>query len=209
MRRLKQKQALKDHSSENENEERKIEQTREFLNKVRDWLDNVEDDEEKFDKQYHEHKEAAKGLDAEVRHQFYLLVDQNRAEVRRQKMQRRCDRPRSLYAGAFEGHYHFHPCCKEINKVSNYEWKSCLTCFKEIEERLEQAMSESSSSTESWVKDFEFELRGTRFHLSKCTESQLIPEGDKDKKTMCQCCVREERILAEARKKNKEYYMKA
>jgi hypothetical protein len=70
-------------------------------------------------------------------------------------------------------------------------------------------MSESSSSTESWVKDFEFELRGTRFHSSKCTEAQLIPEGDKDKKIMCQCCVREERIRAEAHRKNKEYYMKA
>ena len=73
--RLKQKQASKDHSSEDENEERKSKQAREFLNKVKDWLDNVENDEEKFDKQYHEHKEAAKGLDAEVRHQFYILVD--------------------------------------------------------------------------------------------------------------------------------------
>jgi hypothetical protein len=73
----------------------------------------------------------------------------------------------------------------------------------------DQAMSESSSSTESWVKEFEFELRGTRFHSSKCTEAQIIPEGDKDKKIMCQSCVREERIRAEAQKKNKEYYKKA
>ena len=36
--RLKQKQAPKDLSSDDENEERKIEQTREFLNKVREWL---------------------------------------------------------------------------------------------------------------------------------------------------------------------------
>ena len=83
---MKQKQAPQDHSSDDGNQERKIEQTREFLNKVRDWLDNVEDDEEKFDKQYHEYKEAAKGLNAEARHQFYILVDQNRAEARRRKM---------------------------------------------------------------------------------------------------------------------------
>ena len=55
----------------------------------------------------------------------------------------------------------------------------------ETEETLDLAISESSSSTDSWVKDLEFELRGTRFHSSKCNEAQLIPEGDKDKKTMC------------------------
>ena len=207
--RIKKTKDQKDHGSEEESEERRNERARKFLIKVKGWLEEVEEDEEKFDQQYFEHKETAQGLDVEIRHQFYLLVDQNRAEVRRQKMQRRCDRPRSLYAGAFEGNYHFHPCCKEINQRSHYEWKSCPTCFKEIEEMLEQAMSESSSSTESWVKDFEFELRGTRFHSSKCTEAQIIPEGDKDKKIMCQCCVKEERIRAEAHRKNKEYYMKA
>jgi hypothetical protein len=82
-------------------------------------------------------------------------------------------------------------------------WTSCLTCFKETEGILDLAKSESSSSTDSWVKDLEFELRGTRFHSSKCTKAQLIPEGDKDKKTMCQCCVREERIPAETRRKTK------
>ena len=124
-------------------------------------------------------------------------------------MQQRCDRPRSLYAGACEGKFHFFPYCKEINKVSHYEWTSCEACSKETEEILDLAKSESSSSTDCWGKDLEFELRGTRFHSSKCTVTQLIPEGDKDTKTMCQSCVKEERILAEARRRNKEYYSKA
>jgi len=196
---VKKKQDPKDHGSEDEDEERKTERAREFRNKVKDWLDNAEDDEEKFDKQHHEHKESAKGLDAEVRHQFYILVDQNRAEVRRRKMQQRCERPRSLYAGAFEERFHFFPCCKEINKVSHYEWTSCLTCFKETEEILDLAKSESSSSTDSWIKNLDFELRGTRFHSSKCATNQLIPEGDKDTKTMCQSCAKEEGLVVWAR----------
>ena len=163
--------------SDDEDEERKKERTRELFNKVMKWLDTADDDEEKFDRQYHEYKEAVKGLDAEVRHKFYILVDQNRAEVRRRKMQQRGERLRSLYAGAFEERFHFFPCCKEINKVSHYEWTSCLTCFKKTEGILDLAKSESSSSTDSLEKELEFELRGTRFHSLKCTEAQLIPEG--------------------------------
>ena len=120
-------------------------------------------------------------------------------------------RPRKLYAGAFEGRYHFCPMCKEINKPSNYEWIACSTCFTMTEGILDLAKSESSSSSDLWVKDntLEFELRGTEFHSPKCTVTQTIPQGDKDTKSMCQVCVREEKILAEARKRNQQYYSMA
>jgi len=196
---------------EEKNEERKKEQANEFLNKVKTWLSNAENNEEMFDKQYHEYKEAAKGLDAEVRHQFYILVDQNRAEERRRRMQQRCERPRKLYAGDIEGRYHFFGCCKEINKRSHYEWTSCLTCFAETEEVLDLAKSTSSSSSDRHFKDstIEFELRGTKFHTPMCPVTRAIPEGDEDIKSMCQVCVKEEKILAEARRKNREYYLQA
>ena len=120
-------------------------------------------------------------------------------------------RPRKLYAGAFEGRYHFFSCCKEINKRSYYEWTSCLTCFAKTEEILDLSKSESSSSSDTRVKDntIEFELRGTEFHSPECPVTKATSEGNKDTKSMCQVCVREERILAEARKRNKQYYSMA
>ena len=167
----------------------------------------------KFNQQYNDFKEIIKELDVDARHRFYILVDQNRAEVKRKKMRQMNEepRPRKLYAGALEGRYHFFPCCKEINKPSNYEWTSCSTCFTKTEAILDLAKSESSSSSDIWVKDntLEFELRGTEFHSPKCTVAQDIPEGDKDTKSMCQVCVKEEKILAEARKRNKQYYSMA
>jgi len=211
--RIKQKQFQPDQSSKEEDEERKIEQTREILEKVKEWLEVADDDEEKFNQQYHEYKEVIKDLDVEARHRFYILVDQNRAEVKRKKMRQRNEepRPRKLYAGAFEGRYHFFSCCKEINKRSYYEWTSCSTCFTKTEGILDLSKSESSSSSDTRVEDntIEFELRGTEFHSPECTVTKAIPEGDKDTKSMCQACVKEERILAEVRKRNKQNYSMA
>ena len=121
-------------------------------------------------------------------------------------MRLRYEEPRRLYAGGFEGRYHFFPFCKEINKPSNHEWKSCSACRTKTEEILDQAKPESLTVKDS---NLEFERKGVEFHLPKCTIALNLPEEEKDTESMCKSCVKEEKIVAEARKRNKEYYLKA
>ena len=65
-------------------------------------------------------------------------------------------------------------------------------------------MSESSSSTEKRVQDdtLEFERKGSEFHSPDCTVSKALSAEDIDKKTMCQLCAKEERILADVRRRH-------
>ena len=113
-----------------------------------------------------------------------------------------------MYAGGFEGKYHFFNCCKELKRQSYFEWTLCSICFTKTEGILDLSKSESSSSSDTKGQDeaIEFELRGSEFHSPECTVIKAVPEGDKDKKSMCQVCVKEERILAEVRKRNKQRY---
>ena len=176
-------------------------------------MEVAEEDEDLFNKQYNNFKGIINELDVNARHQFWIYLDRNRAEVKRKKMRQMNEEPRSrkLYARSFEGKYNFFSCCKELKRLSYFEWTSCSIYSTKTEEILDLSKSESSSSSDTMVQEdaIEFELRGSEFHSPECTVIKAVPEGDKDKKSMCQVCVKEERILAEVRKRNKQRYFMA
>ena len=105
----------------------------------------------------------------------------------------------------------FFSCCKEFKRLSNFEWTSCSICFTKTEGILDLSKSESSSSSDNKGQDdtIEFELRGSEFHSPECTVIKAVPDGEKDKKSMCQGCVKDEKILAEVRTRNKQRYLMA
>ena len=116
---------------------------------------------------------------------------------------------RKLYGTKFGEKYHFDRFCKGFNGHQNYEWKSCPTCNEKSKEVLDLSNpgSTSSSSTDTEVKDdtLRFELKNlgnSNYHSEDCTVRQAMAKGTTDKKTMCQLCAKDERLLVSLRSRH-------
>ena len=75
-------------------------------------MEVADEDEDLFNQQYNNFKSIINELDVNARHQFWICLDHNRAEVKRKKMRRMNEEQqpregRKLYARSFEGKYHF------------------------------------------------------------------------------------------------------
>ena len=109
---------------------------------------------------------------------------------------------RKLYATKYGEKYHFEQFCKGFNGNQSFEWKSCMTCKPKTERILDLSNSGSSSSTEVRATDdtLVFEARGPDYHAEDCTVRRTWAKGNTDKKkTLCQICAKEERLLIWAR----------
>ena len=72
-----------------------------------------------------------------------------------------------------------------------------MTCKAKTEGILDLSNSGSSSSTEvrATGDTLVFELRSSDYHAEDCTVRQALAKGDTNKKTMCQLCAKDERLL--------------
>ena len=86
--RKKQKQAPHDKSSPEEDEEKRNEQTTKILERVKEWLEVADEDEEIFNQQYNNFKSIIEELDANALEEFWICLYHNRAEVKRKKILR-------------------------------------------------------------------------------------------------------------------------
>ena len=78
-----------------------------------------------------------------------------------------------------------------------------MTCRAKTEGILDLSHSGSSSSTEvrATGDTLVFDLKGSDYHAEDCTVRQALAKGDTDKKTMCQFCANEERLLVSVRRR--------
>jgi hypothetical protein len=108
---------------------------------------------------------------------------------------------RKLYATKFGDKCHFERYCKGFNGRPNIDWKSCMTCQSKTEGILGPSNSGSSSSTDvrATGNNLVFELKGSDYHAEDCTARKDLAKGETDKKTMCQLCAKDERLLVSVR----------